>query len=137
MVAIDVIAHYSAIENQGLSVLFDFEVTGDDDISRKQTYHKVQLVAESHPYFKRVWHCQHILNDNSPLLSTLARKEISDLGGWPPHRTNPLGIRSALKKFKTLVSVDNTLLQQIFVWIQKFSFFYLMMPSFLIYPYIH
>lgn len=115
MVAIDVIALSSSVENKGLSVLFDFEVTGDDAISRKQTYHKVQLEAESHPYFKRVWHCQHILNDHSPLLTTLARKEISDLGGWPPHRTNPLGIRSALKKFKTLVS--NALLQHIFVWI--------------------
>jgi hypothetical protein len=130
MVAIDVIAHYSAIENNGLSVLFDFEVTGDDDISRKQTYHKVPLVAESHPYFKRVWHCQHILNDHSPLLTALARKEISDFGGWPPHRTNPLGIRSALKKFKTLVSARKILWHNKF-WIQKFSLFYLLMPFFL------
>ena len=106
MVAVDVspsVVH----ESNDLKVLFALEVINEDDDTprpvSKQTYHKVQLETENHPYFKRVWYCRHILNEQSPLLTKAVRNEIVASGSWPPDRNTPLGVRSALIKFKTMV----------------------------------
>ena len=71
----------------------------------RQTYHKVVLEGGSHPYFKRVWHCYHILNENSPLLQNSVKEEIRKNGSWPVDRRSYIGIRSALLHFNTMVSL--------------------------------
>ena len=47
-------------------------------------YVRVDLVDELNPFFARVWHGNHVLDQSSPLLSARARKAIERNGGaWP------------------------------------------------------
>lgn len=47
-------------------------------------YVKVDLVDEVNPFFARVWHGNHVLDQSSPLLTANARKAIERNGGaWP------------------------------------------------------
>jgi len=99
MVAIDV---PSSSQSHDLSVLFAVESEHDSHIP-KQTYHKVQLEGDTHPYFKRVWLCRHVLCEQSPLLTKTVRSEIRRLGGWPHRRSNHSAIRESLVNFKTMI----------------------------------
>jgi len=95
---------------------FDYHVRGSElfalDFHKgnssivKQTYHKVSLEGSTHPYFKRVWHCRHILDENSPLLKKSIKEEIKNNSGWPSGRLSHNGIRNVLLPFNTLVSVQ-------------------------------
>jgi len=63
----------------------------------------VHLEETSHPFFHSVWQGRHILNENSPLLSTVARKRIKmNNGCWPNQWNNPAEIRKHLK-FNNLI----------------------------------
>jgi hypothetical protein len=110
MVAIDVLDSDRLVENEGDKMFsLDFNKNGRND-SRiaKQTYHEIKLVGGTHPYFNRVWQCQHILNEDSPLLKRSIREEIKITGVWP---TNKLShrIRLALVPFNTMVRSSNNL----------------------------
>jgi len=64
---------------------------------------RVQLEEPSHPYFNRVWHGRHVLNQNSPLVSVEARNRIRMNGGcWPPELNDPESIRRHLR-FSSLI----------------------------------
>jgi len=110
MVAIDVLDSDRLVESEQEKMFsLDFNKTGRND-SRiaKQTYHEIKLVGGKHPYFNRVWQCQHILNGDSPLLKRSIREEIKITGVWP---TNKLShrIRLALVPFNTMVRSSNNL----------------------------
>jgi len=110
MVAIDVLDSDRLVESEQEKMFsLDFNKTGRND-SRiaKQTYHEIKLVGGKHPYFNRVWQCQHILNEDSPLLKRSIREEIKITGVWP---TNKLShrIRLALVPFNTMVRSSNNL----------------------------
>jgi hypothetical protein len=90
-----------AVENKDMNTEMDIPVS-------KQTYHKLRLEAESHPYFKRVWYCRHVLNDQSPLVRRDVRREIRDSCGgrhWPRDKCRSHeGIRSSLVKFNSIIT---------------------------------
>jgi len=68
-------------------------------------YFTVELEESTHPFFSGVWHGRHVLNDESPLLSSNARAIINKNGGyWPIEYNNALKIRDFLK-FDELVSL--------------------------------
>jgi len=77
----------------------------------KQTYHKIELTGGgTHPYFNRVWHCRHVLDENSPLLQTSIKDEIKNAGGsWPSDKRSHHGIRAALVSFNTMVRATFTI----------------------------
>ena len=50
---------------------------------RSKIYTNVALKETEHPFFQRVWHAMHTLNQFSTLLTTEARKTIAENGGWP------------------------------------------------------
>lgn len=59
---------------------------------------RVQLEESSHPYFNRVWHARHILDQDSPLVSVEARNRIRNNGGfWPEDLNNPESVRHHLR----------------------------------------
>lgn len=64
---------------------------------------RVNLEEPSHPFFNRVWHGRHILNEDSPLVSIDARKMIrSNKGYWPEELNNPTAVREHLR-FSSLI----------------------------------
>ena len=69
---------------------------------------RLHLVDSDHPFFARVWHGVHILNESSQLLTYNARKQIRDNGGtWPKKWfNNPDRIRKKLD-FHSLVSLQS------------------------------
>ena len=64
---------------------------------------KVELEEFEHPFFKRVWHGRHTLNQYSHLLTPEARTKIALKKGWPAEWRDPDALRSCLN-FKELVS---------------------------------
>lgn len=47
-------------------------------------YVRVNLVDSEHPFFSRVWHGMHVLDETSQLLTFKARRRIRENGGiWP------------------------------------------------------
>ena len=74
----------------------------DGKITHSQ-YVRVNLVDCEHPFFGRIWHGTHILNENSPLLTNSARLRIEENGGsWPKNWYTPDVIRKKLD-FQNLV----------------------------------
>jgi hypothetical protein len=70
---------------------------------------KVLLDANEHPFFKRVWFGRHHLDENSPLLSKVARNKIKQNGGyWPAEWNNSESIRSNLHFRHILVCFSGT-----------------------------
>lgn len=70
---------------------------------------KLTLESNEHPYFRRVWFGRHILDENSPLLSELARTKIKQNGGyWPTDLNNHFSIRDNLHFRHVLVCFSGT-----------------------------
>ncbi len=64
----------------------------------------VELQESSHPFFNQVWQGRHVLNQESPMLSLVARERIAKNNGyWPEEWNNPASVREHLK-FSTMVS---------------------------------
>jgi len=113
MVSIDVLptkdlSSSSRSLTQSNSELFSLDLGTDDSSNMetpmaKQTFHKLKLVAEEHPYFKRVWYCRHVLDAESPLICDEVREQIAKRGCWPASKSGYLGIRSALVNFTTII----------------------------------
>ena len=74
--------------------------------STSPNFSELVLEASEHPYFRRVWVIQHILNDTSPLLSAKTRKLIRKNNGyWPAKLNNASALRNSLKFNQILVSL--------------------------------
>lgn len=70
---------------------------------------KISLDADEHPYFRRVWFGRHRLDENSPLLSSAARKRIKLNGGyWPADMNNHKSIKRSLQFRHILVCISGT-----------------------------
>jgi len=111
MVAIDVLHNAPQQDTyRDRTEIFSYGFTKEREVIdvpvSKQTYHKLNIEASTHPYFKLVWHCRHILNENSSLLSKEVKDEMKVHGGWPPERNTYLGVRLALEKFNTMVRLS-------------------------------
>lgn len=64
---------------------------------------RVDLEEPGHPYFNRVWHGRHKLNEKSPLVSVEGRERIRSNGGyWPEDWNNPTSVREHLR-FSSLI----------------------------------
>ena len=86
-----------------------------DTIFHNSTYRqrrvisKVTLDANEHPFFRRVWFGRHPLDENSLLLSELARDKIRQNNGyWPPEWNNHSDIRDNLHFRHMLVCFSGT-----------------------------
>mmetsp|Transcript_35434 Transcript_35434/g.60199 ORF Transcript_35434/g.60199 Transcript_35434/m.60199 type:complete len:565 (-) Transcript_35434:225-1919(-) len=75
----------------------------DGEITHSQ-YVRVNLLDFEHPFFGRVWHGVHILDETSPLLTNTAKQKIGEHGGkWPDKwLKTPENIRRKLE-FESLV----------------------------------
>lgn len=82
-------ANMRAVASNGLSPAVSSTVIS--------SFVKVQLAEFEHPYFNYVWQGRHVLDANSPLLTTLARATIRQNGGWPQDWNNPRDLRNALQ----------------------------------------
>jgi len=64
----------------------------------------VKLEESTHPFFNQVWQGCHVLNEESPLLSRIAKDKIIKNGGyWPAQWANTEDIRKYLN-FSVMVS---------------------------------
>lgn len=84
--------------------------TDNGEITHSQIV-RLDLLDCEHPFFSRVWHGVHILDESSQLLSYGARRQISENGGrWPKHwYNNPDKIRNKMD-FHNLVSSSHFML---------------------------
>ena len=59
------------------------KTNGEGKITHSQIV-RVNLVDSEHPFFSRIWHGVHVLDETSQLLTQKARKKIRENGGaWP------------------------------------------------------
>eukprot|EP00554_Chaetoceros_debilis_P004513 CAMPEP_0194080590 /NCGR_PEP_ID=MMETSP0149-20130528/6571_1 /TAXON_ID=122233 /ORGANISM="Chaetoceros debilis, Strain MM31A-1" /LENGTH=676 /DNA_ID=CAMNT_0038762341 /DNA_START=116 /DNA_END=2146 /DNA_ORIENTATION=+ len=67
---------------------------------------RVNLEEASHPFFNRVWHGRHVLNQDSPLVSVVARRKIEKNGGfWPEEYNNPAKVREHLRFSSVIITM--------------------------------
>jgi len=67
------------------------------------TFAKLELDASEHPLFKRVWKINHVIDQNSPLLTAEAKTAIlNNNGQWPREWNNHQDVRRAIQ-FRNLV----------------------------------
>ena len=67
------------------------------------------IETDTHPFFKRVWNCRHVLDENSPLLSVKAKKLIQkNKGRWSLEMSNPEFIRKEIHFHQIIVSLSGT-----------------------------
>ncbi|KAL7507628.1 hypothetical protein ACHAXN_004774 [Cyclotella atomus] len=73
-------------------------------------YVRVNLVDSEHPFFSRVWHGIHVLDETSQLLTYSARKKIRENGGiWPKSWFgNPDKIRRKLDYQSLILTMSGT-----------------------------
>lgn len=67
---------------------------------------KVELEEATHPFFNRVWHGRHVLNEDSPLVSVVARQRIRQNDGyWPSDLNDPDSIRFHLRFSSVIITM--------------------------------
>lgn len=67
---------------------------------------KVELEEANHPFFNRVWHGRHVLNEDSPLVSMVARQRIRENDGyWPSDLNDPDSVRLHLRFSSVIVTM--------------------------------
>jgi len=77
--------------------------TSEDTLAR---YVKVRMQETTHPFFTRVWHCTHVLNKNSRLLSHETRRAIEKNDGfWPNNMLTPEKVRETLTFDKIIITL--------------------------------
>ena len=83
------------------------EGTAAADVSEKgyrKIFSKVKLQNPDHPIFGRTWFLKHVLDENSPLLTREARRQIKLNGGyWPATLNSHKGIRDSLNTFSQII----------------------------------
>ena len=95
---------YAAQQQQAVTV-----DEGNLTLAPRRIYFKLEIETDSHPFFKRVWNIRHVLNDRSPLLTTVARRMIVQNGGnWPAELNNHESIREHVHFEELVVSLAGT-----------------------------
>jgi len=75
----------------------------EDTLAR---YVKVRMQETTHPFFTRVWHCTHVLNKNSRLLTPETRIAIEKNDGfWPNNMLTPEKVRETLTFDKIIITL--------------------------------
>lgn len=86
---------------------FDEDPTGH--LVPRRIFSKLEVESMDHPFFKRVWTVRHVLDKNSPLLRSEARKLVKDNDGmWPRELNSPDGVRASIYFDHILVSMSGT-----------------------------
>lgn len=81
----------------------DEEEVSGSMVPPRITTAKLELDTSEHPLFKRVWKVNHVIEENSPLLTDEAKRVISiNNGQWPREWNNHQAVRDAIR-FKFLV----------------------------------
>lgn len=75
--------------------------------SYSSQYVRVPLVDSEHPFFHRVWHGVHILDQQSPLLTAQAKKDLAkqEGGAWPEEWFDPEIIKKKLEFSDLIMTV--------------------------------
>lgn len=82
---------------------------GSHTLAPRRIYFKLEIETDSHPFFKRVWNIRHVLNEDSPLLSPVARRTIVENdGNWPNELNNHKSIRKHVLFEELVVSLAGT-----------------------------
>merc|ERR1712029_1014551 len=76
----------------------DFEAEKSGGLEGR-VYFPLNLEPSTHPRFKTVWYCRHILNAKSPLLKQSVREKIQRNGGWSPQNWRYQDILGCLVHF--------------------------------------
>mmetsp|Transcript_24529 Transcript_24529/g.52845 ORF Transcript_24529/g.52845 Transcript_24529/m.52845 type:complete len:170 (-) Transcript_24529:301-810(-) len=80
------------------------EVCGTKIVPR-MVFTNLELETSEHPLFKRIWRFKHIINQESPLLTTEAQKAIMENNGkWPWGWNNHEAVRKAIRFNQMVVS---------------------------------
>jgi len=88
-------------------VSFEEDPTGH--LVPHRIFSRLEVETENHPFLKRIWTVRHILDANSPLLTTAAREIVTSCGGlWPKDITNAKYVRQAIQFDQLLVSFSGT-----------------------------
>jgi len=64
---------------------------------------RVELEEPTHPFFNRVWHGRHVLDEHSPLVSVEARQLITQNNGYWPHELNSAPVMKHHLRFSSLI----------------------------------
>lgn len=92
--------------NQHLNQPNSMDKRNNETIFSNRIFSKMRIEAPTHPFYKRIWVVQHILNESSPIVTPRTRKAIRNNGGyWPEHLNNHLGVRQSLNFNQILVSL--------------------------------
>jgi hypothetical protein len=71
----------------------------------KMIFCKLDLDHSEHPFFKRLWTFRHVINGDSPLLTSAAKQRIMENGGvWPREWNDSTSIRNAIRFNQIIVS---------------------------------
>eukprot|EP00804_Cyclotella_cryptica_P026850 CCRYP_019896-RA/>CCRYP_019896-RA protein AED:0.10 eAED:0.10 QI:583/0.4/0.33/1/0.8/0.66/6/0/485 len=83
----------------------DEEESGSSVIVPRMIFSKLSLDHSEHPFFKRLWTFRHIIDGDSPLLSTAAKQRILENGGlWPREWDSDEAISQAIRFNQIIVS---------------------------------
>lgn len=81
------------------------EYVAASKIVPRQIFTKLNLETHEHPMFKRIWRINHVMNNNSPLLTDEAKKVITaNNGEWPWEWNNHKAVRNAIRFNELVVS---------------------------------
>ena len=99
----------NALANRTLRVrkrkIDEEESPGGSKIVPRMVFTKLDLETSEHPLFKRIWRFKHIINQDSPLLTSEAQKAIMDNdGNWPRQWNNHKAVRKAIRFNQMVVS---------------------------------
>mmetsp|Transcript_23512 Transcript_23512/g.42470 ORF Transcript_23512/g.42470 Transcript_23512/m.42470 type:complete len:570 (+) Transcript_23512:20-1729(+) len=79
------------------------------DSKQPHMFTKLALDANEHPYFRRVWFGRHRLDENSPLLTPVARNRVKlNDGSWPAEMNNYESIKNSIHFRHILVCIQGT-----------------------------
>eukprot|EP00523_Entomoneis_sp_CCMP467_P008674 CAMPEP_0168725594 /NCGR_PEP_ID=MMETSP0724-20121128/4235_1 /TAXON_ID=265536 /ORGANISM="Amphiprora sp., Strain CCMP467" /LENGTH=851 /DNA_ID=CAMNT_0008772385 /DNA_START=178 /DNA_END=2730 /DNA_ORIENTATION=- len=94
-------------DHEPLHVSFEEDPTGH--LVPHQIFSRLEVETQDHPFFRRIWTVRHVLDANSPLLTTAARDLVNSCGGlWPKDVTTAKYVRHAVNFDQLLVSFSGT-----------------------------
>ncbi len=75
----------------------------------RRIFSKLDIETDRHPFFKRVWHIRHVLNQNSPLLSHHAKGLVEENQGyWPEELNTYEQVRKHVHFYEIIVNFSGT-----------------------------
>jgi len=73
------------------------------------SFANMNIDTPNHPFFKRIWIARHILNHNSPILTSRAKRAVlRNNGYWPKELNSYDGVRSSIKFDQIVVNLSGT-----------------------------